>query len=320
MERIYSVDNLRAIAILLVVLGHSIIIYDPSWSLLTSEVECQPFFYVKQVINLIQMPLFFSISGFCYALKENGLDKKMFYDKTKRLLVPYFIICLFYMDPIKLLLGIPGYEFSFRLIIQQLLFLINNGHLWYLPTLFLMFITSAKLLCGGGKNIVIIFLLSIALSICSNYVTAFFSLNQFALYFAFFILGYLFCKYPKIIRTKRMTNLLLCFVFCGIFILVPHEGIFKKVLKLMLSMLIVWGGYKIVSNKKNSMLFFLSKNSYGIYLFHSPLIYFMYKFYPDVNPMVMLFVNFIVCGFVGIAFIYITRYLGLEFIIGERKK
>lgn len=59
MEREYKIDNLRAIAILLVVLGHSIIIYDPNWGLITSDIECLPFFYLKQMINLIQMPLFF---------------------------------------------------------------------------------------------------------------------------------------------------------------------------------------------------------------------------------------------------------------------
>lgn len=48
MEREYKIDNLRAIAILLVVLGHSIIIYDPNWGLITSDIECLPFFYLKQ--------------------------------------------------------------------------------------------------------------------------------------------------------------------------------------------------------------------------------------------------------------------------------
>lgn len=61
MEREYKIDNLRAIAILLVVLGHSIIIYDPNWGLISSEVECMPFMYLKKMINLVQMPLFFFI-------------------------------------------------------------------------------------------------------------------------------------------------------------------------------------------------------------------------------------------------------------------
>ena len=52
MEREYKIDNLRAIAILLVVLGHSIIIYDPNWGVITSDTECLPFFYLKQITTV----------------------------------------------------------------------------------------------------------------------------------------------------------------------------------------------------------------------------------------------------------------------------
>ena len=62
----------------------------------------------------------------------------------------------------------------------------------------------------------------------------------------------------------------------------------------------------------------LSKNSYGIYLFHSTLIYFMYMQYPNANSIVMFTVNFIVCGFVSLGFVYLIRTLGLKFIIGEK--
>lgn len=111
MKREYCVDNLRAIAILLVVLGHSIIIYDPGWGIATSEIECLPFYYLKKIINVIQMPLFFSISGFCFCLSQNkSLNRKMILNKVKRLIIPYFTIAFLYMDPIKILLDVPGYN------------------------------------------------------------------------------------------------------------------------------------------------------------------------------------------------------------------
>lgn len=150
MEREYKIDNLRAIAILLVVLGHSIIIYDPNWGLISSDVECLPLMYLKKVINLVQMPLFFSLSGFCYGLSKNQtFNKKMLKNKFMRILLPYFFICFLYMDPIKIGLGVPGYDFSFEMLIQQLVLFVNNGHLWYLPALFLMFIVSSLVLRGG---------------------------------------------------------------------------------------------------------------------------------------------------------------------------
>lgn len=153
MEREYSIDNLRAIAILLVVLGHSIIIYDPSWGLIHSNVECLPFLYVKKVVNLLQMPLFFSISGFCFCLSKNkNFNRKLLANKTKRIMIPYFLVCLFYMNPIKMLLHVPGYDFSLSFMMQQTLLFANNGHLWYLPTLFLMFVIASITIRGGKKD------------------------------------------------------------------------------------------------------------------------------------------------------------------------
>lgn len=191
MAREYKIDNLRAIAILLVVLGHSIIIYDPNWGLITSDTECLPFFYLKQMINLIQMPLFFSISGYCFCLSKNqSFGKNLLLGKFKRILIPYFIVCILYMNPIKILLGVPGYELSLNMFARQVLLFTNNGHLWYLPSLFLMFIvTSIGIM--GGRNRKMMFLIAIILSVVSNRVPSVFSLSQFSQYYVYFIFGYI---------------------------------------------------------------------------------------------------------------------------------
>ena len=61
-----SIDNLRALAIILVVFGHSIILYSSSWNLYSTINKCEFLDLLKAIINLIQMPLFFSISGYLY--------------------------------------------------------------------------------------------------------------------------------------------------------------------------------------------------------------------------------------------------------------
>ena len=53
------------------------------------------------------------------------------------------------MNPIKSLLGVPGYELSLSMCVQQVLLFTNNGHLWYLPSLFLMFIVTSIGIMGG---------------------------------------------------------------------------------------------------------------------------------------------------------------------------
>lgn len=54
-----NIVTLRAIAILIVVLGHSIILYDPEWRVYEPINGCSLFQELKRVINLLQMPLFF---------------------------------------------------------------------------------------------------------------------------------------------------------------------------------------------------------------------------------------------------------------------
>lgn len=59
---LYEIVNLRALAIFFVVIGHCIIIYSHSWHRYSSDIEVPVFDYLKAYINIIQMPLYFSIS------------------------------------------------------------------------------------------------------------------------------------------------------------------------------------------------------------------------------------------------------------------
>lgn len=64
-EKRDDIITLRAVAILLVVFGHSIIIYSDAWNLYSTTVQAPLFNVLKNAVNIVQMPLFFSISGFC---------------------------------------------------------------------------------------------------------------------------------------------------------------------------------------------------------------------------------------------------------------
>lgn len=315
MKREYCVDNLRAIAILLVVLGHSIIIYDSGWGIATSEIECLPFYYLKKIINVIQMPLFFSISGFCFCLSQNkSLNRKMILNKVKRLIIPYFTIAFLYMDPIKILLDVPGYKFSINLLMQQFILFQNNGHLWYLPTLFLMFVFSAKHKYGGGVKG--LFLLSFIFYLVSNNIPNYFSIKQFCQYYVFFMLGYFCCIYKNKILRKSSVGYILCAMSIIASLCLQEGELGMRIIMLLVSLMFCVGCYTIININKNSILLKLSEKSYGVYLFHSPLVYFMYMLYPNANPILMLFVNFVVCGLVSIGLLEMIKRVGLSFIIG----
>lgn len=60
-----DIVNIRAIAIMLVALGHSIIIYSSTWNLYQTSVQAPVLDHLKNIVNMLQMPLFFSVSGFC---------------------------------------------------------------------------------------------------------------------------------------------------------------------------------------------------------------------------------------------------------------
>ncbi|MFC5221399.1 acyltransferase family protein [Bifidobacterium leontopitheci] len=109
-----DIVNIRALAIMLVAFGHSIIIYSSGWNLYSTTVQAPLLDHVKNVINMLQMPLFFSVSGFClvFTLKRgDALNARAFlWSKFRRVLLPFLIIGCCWMLPIRLLLGYPGYE------------------------------------------------------------------------------------------------------------------------------------------------------------------------------------------------------------------
>ena len=74
--------------------------------------------------------------------------------------------------------------------------------------------------------------------------------------------------------------------------------------------------YAIVKNKNIKTIDLISNNSYGIYLFHSPLIYFTFCFLPNINPCVMIIINFLFFGIISFIISYLLGKSKLKFVIG----
>lgn len=135
---------LRAIGIILVVLGHSFPFID-SMEILNSHV----YKYIHSLIYSFHMPLFIMISGFfgTKILKINSFKeyKDFVYEKFKKLIIPYLTISIFTI-PIKLILN----KFSQRAIVLSdivkdiLLYPWNNPIIffWFIYVLFLIFVFS----------------------------------------------------------------------------------------------------------------------------------------------------------------------------------
>ena len=61
-----SISNIRALAIIVVVFGHSIILYSSNWNIYTTKYTMPTLDLLKRVLDMFQMPLFFSISGYLF--------------------------------------------------------------------------------------------------------------------------------------------------------------------------------------------------------------------------------------------------------------
>ncbi len=80
-KRIEWIDYARAIAIILVIVGHAI----PEYNL---DME-----NMRIIIYSMHMPIFFILSGYTFHFDENKKLKDIFIKKVKRLLVPYIGFC-----------------------------------------------------------------------------------------------------------------------------------------------------------------------------------------------------------------------------------
>ena len=60
-SRLTQIGNIRTLAILLVVLGHSAILYSTGWSLYETVRQAPFLAWLKRAIDIPQMPLFFSL-------------------------------------------------------------------------------------------------------------------------------------------------------------------------------------------------------------------------------------------------------------------
>lgn len=104
----HKIDNVRAFAIVTGIIGHSIILYSSQWGLYEAERSSMLLDYIKRFINLYQMPLFFSLSGYLFTMTwKNRTFVSFTVNKLKRLIFPFISVGMFWMIPVKMLIHYP---------------------------------------------------------------------------------------------------------------------------------------------------------------------------------------------------------------------
>lgn len=307
--REFRIDNIRALAILTVVLGHSMILYSSEWGLYRTTQTSAFFDLCKRVINLYQMPLFLSLSGYLYARTAEGdTFKRLIGKKLPRLLIPFFAIGLFYMIPIKLLVGYPPYQGES--VLNAVLKFLNGqdvGHLWYLPVLFVLFLCAfplARLFGNRKRTWTVACAAGLLFAVCSKrlplrsipYVAYF---AQFS--WSFFFGALLFHMKSVWEKAASRKSAQLTVAVCALLGILAALYTKLEPVRVLSGALIMLALYMIVPNRSFVIAERISKASFGLYLLHSPLIYITFAFLLSAPPVLVFGVNAVIWG--GLAYL-----------------
>lgn len=281
-------DIIKAILILLVIIGHSI-----QYGSGSTYLEKQLFFnnYLFKFIYSFHMPLFIIISGYLSynSLNKNSL-KETFISKFKSLIIP-----LFFWSIIPFIINLEFYSIIESL---KLFIAVFSTNLWFLWSLFYINIL-VKLINKYFKDNIFIYILSFLITFIlpNTFVIKYFNI-QFSLYsflYFYFLIGYFYKKYNLEDKLNKLFNIKTLIINTIIFILllIPFStndyiyvsginiiGNYKQLfidlyryllgllgsieLLLLIKLLLP----KIKDNLKDKLLY-LGKNTLGIYIISS---------------------------------------------------
>ncbi|AMB96777.1 acyltransferase family protein [Aerococcus urinaeequi] len=338
---------LRVFAILSVVIGHSIIVYSNEWNWYDMTLESPFLNGLKAFINIFQMPLFISLSGYLfYYLKiENGKYTNFYSfikNKFTRLIVPFVGIGLLVMIPMRLLGQYPNYNGKSisTIIINDLLLGKDAGNLWFLPVLFFIFIifyVYSNFLHRNNKLfLLLVFCILFFASLISFKIPNIFFMKNTVYYSLFFYLG--FCLYPLKYKIYSYRSIILPVTLVLQFSALamtqfdlPPITLFSvivygvEILSSVLSCIFFYTAfitidekYKAISTSKNIQL--IDRNSFGLYLFHSSLMYPILNYSEEliVNPILFSLSLFFIITITSLVLtVIITKIPYLKMLVGK---
>ncbi len=330
-KRLSQIENIRALAIFLVVLGHSIILYSSSWDIYETTVSVPFLDSLKRLIDLVQMPLFFSLSGYLFAFTHQKRRGFVYLLKSKalRLLVPYFGIGLCFLFPIRMAIGFSSYQgASFADIIQKFLTSTDVGHLWFLPALFVMFLLSDIILTvvekiPGVKKFPEVFFCIIAFGLYLEGYRIGFDypplLNTYN-YLIWFSIGYFLSVWQDALQkvyAKPVVKLALLLLGVSLYAYCFLTASVRVLIVLLTKALFILNIYGAMPKGSCKIIEKIDRNSFGLYLFHSPLIYITFANIPNAHPAIVVFINLVIFGAISFGLTALIRKTKLKILVGE---
>lgn len=323
-----KIGNIRALAIFIVVLGHSIIIFDTSWGVYSSPYESIFLDELKRYINYIQMPLFVFVSGYCFHYSAGKPFAEFAVKKFRRLIVPLIAVGAFWMIPIRIIIHYNGFSWENYgyLLFNVLIYGRDNGHLWFLGSSFLMMIIFyflSRVIRNNKIEEAVIGIVLLGISLASSHFPSMFAatyIRNMIKYFCWFYFGYVFHRYfsKKIIPIRYGFFWGILFVAIGMAAKGVRDYAFGEgLMEILVGVIGIMTIFILIPEKTNRFVEQIEKHSFGIYLFHSPLVYISYSKLNWLKPFPMTFLNLAgwgVCAYVITDLLKGTR---LKWMIGE---
>lgn len=301
MKRVLEVDIIRPIAIILVLLTHCFAIYTGAWKAPNNiEVEyVLPFKIFTDFLQAFRMPAVVLVAGYVLVLQyeRNTINdnlKQFVQKKIKRLLLPCLVFSLFYQF---------FFSDDFATTTKAWINLLSgSGHLWFLTMLFWNFVFGFILVkFVKNKNIFKYIIIGLfPISVLASFLPNVFGITRFVNYSVFFVYGMLLWnERDKIIngflRVRYIVFLsfffLLSFIFCEYFkfynmsenntisftlaYVVSFLDYFNALIGVTLFYVIVLFCVEKLKCKPSKISNYLSKRSYGVYVFHQFILMFL---------------------------------------------
>ena len=135
-----------------------------------------------------------------------------------------------------------------------------------------------------------------------------------------FALGYGLCTYRNLVHTiyRSLTvKVLLSALALGLLGYQIMVAPMSVTMTLAAKGLLIASVYGMMPEKTCSVVKKIDRNSFGIYLFHSPLIYITFTLIPNARPAIVVFINLVVFGGAACGLTSLVRKTRLNLLIGE---
>lgn len=325
-NRCIELDIMKFWGILLVVLGHVCNMYLPN-GLMHPAVPSDFLGYVSLFIYSFHMPLFVFVSGSVYAFQGEVLGRRASFPvfvkkKARRLLIPYVVfglLLIFLMYGCGFRSNICDYIFNGVLLSK------DSRHLWFVLMLFEVFVLFYLMnrclqMLHCPKWVLLI--LSFVFYLSSYYFPYILQISNAFHYLFWFTLGYVFILYKNEVQRIVMYSVGIAFLFAYLVIehnVSFHIPFFSTIAACAGILLFYLLSCDFKSISKTLFFRLVSKNSFGIYLYHVFIIYLMFFFLKglSISAYLLSLSVLLVSIFLSVLLTELTRKLGLGIIIGE---